>query len=142
MSELYIAALESALGEKIQDEKIQDALNDVTATSIPTDHPEQHPKRAHLRVLKIRRDRDVREFLNLLRKKDSNKAVLMDASDNLKNRQDQCNFNKAFMQRLIDTEPEFRAIFSYYDNLRRWVNAGTYKPADQVTDEVSNNETH
>ncbi len=38
------------------------------------------------------------------------------------------------MQRLMDSDPEFNAIFVYYDNLRKWVNDGTYKPANQSTD--------
>lgn len=135
MSELYIAELESALGQKIHDEKIQEAIIDVTAKNIPANHPDQHSKREHLRSLKIRRDRDVRQFLEQLRNKDPNKALLMDISDGLKDRRDQFTFNRTFMQQLMDTDPEFHAIFAYYDNLRRWVNAGTYKPAQQRTDE-------
>lgn len=140
MSELYIHEIEAAAGSKFETEGVQDVIHDTTSVSIPVNHPEQSPVRKHLLALKIRRDRCVREFLTILRKKDPAKAVLMEVCDGIKDRKNQFNANKDFMLRLGDTDPEFKAIFSSYDRMRKWVKAGTYTPANQPMDIRLNDE--
>ncbi|MSR86866.1 hypothetical protein EXS70_01700 [Candidatus Peribacteria bacterium] len=134
MSELYIPALEKVLGIIMNDERIQNVIVDTVACNTQSDHQEQLPKRQHLRTLSIRRNRDVRIFLMKLREANPDQASLMEKIDRISNRNDQFKYNFNFMDQLMQIDPDFRAIFEYYNNLRTWVNDGTYKPANQSTD--------
>jgi hypothetical protein len=134
MSELYLPVIEKALGERTEDIGVQEVIRDATTLTIPANHPEQHPVRRHLHVLKQRRDRDIRAYIKNVCQQDENKALVMELSATIQDRKVQCVFNKEFMQSLSESDPEFRAIFSYYDHLRRCVHVGAYFPADVPTD--------
>ena len=129
MPELFSASLEAALGDHVQDKKIQEVLVESDEIRCQAEKGEEITQKDHLRLLKARRDRDIRNYLRSLRAQNAETAEAMYIIEHLPNRNVQAHSTADFMKQLADTDPEFRAIFTHYDHLRTYVKAGMYTPA-------------
>lgn len=120
--------------EDCQNDEIEEMLHEAKGNHILHTHPEQNSIRVHLRTLKVRRDRDVRQWLAKLAKNDPSVAAKFQRVDKITSHNAKTQSNADYMAMLMKKHPDFEAIFASYANLREFIKNG-YRPADQETDE-------